>query len=114
MFIHGKHAISITIESSSQIGPSRANLLLHVNHVLRLDGTGRMMGEATVQFKVERHEFAGQMRKHARQYQPGHAITRIDYYLEWLHRVHVNEREGGPSISNAAGCFVHLPGLNGR
>src|SRR5260370_34154962 len=53
------------------------------------------------------------MSKHARQYQPGHAITRIDHYLEWLHRVHVNEREGVPYISIDDVVFRHLPGVNG-
>src|SRR6266566_3388592 len=112
MFIYGKHAISITIEGSSQIGPNLANLLLHINHVLRLDGTGRMMGKAAVQFKVEWHEFAGQMRKHARHHQPRHAIARIDHYLKWLHLVHINEGEDVLDIGISYLVFRHLPGVN--
>ena len=70
------------------------------------------MGEATIQFKVERHELAGQMRKHARQHQPGHAIARIDHHLEWLDLVHVNEREDMLDIGISDIMFRHLPGVN--
>src|SRR5260370_29838202 len=53
MLIDGEHTVGIAVESCSQIGTDLAHLLLHVNHVLWLDGTGGMMGETDLPFKVE-------------------------------------------------------------
>ena len=52
------------------------------------------------------------MRKHTRQHQPRHAIARIDHHLEWLHLVHVNEREDMLDIGINDLVFPHLPGVN--
>src|SRR2546421_3687072 len=52
------------------------------------------------------------MRKHTRHTNPRHAIARIDHYLEWLHLVHVNEREDMLDIGINDLVFPHLPGVN--
>ena len=48
MFIDGEHAVSVPIEGCTQVGPDFTYLLLHIHHVLRLDGASRMVGEVAV------------------------------------------------------------------
>src|SRR5437667_204279 len=82
MLIDGKHAVGIAIESRTEIGSDLQYFLLQRHQVLRLDGTGRVVGKGAIQFKVERDEMRGQVLKDTRHHHPGHAITGIDHYLE--------------------------------
>ena len=61
MFIDRKHAVGIAIESRTEIGSDLQYFLLQRHQVLRLDGTGRVVGKGAIQFKVERDEMRGRL-----------------------------------------------------
>src|SRR5437660_5105073 len=82
MLIHRKHAISIAIESGTEIGTYLEHLFLQRYKVLRLNGAWRVVREGTVQFKKEWDKLGRQVLKHARHYHSGHTITGIDHHFE--------------------------------
>src|SRR5438132_10827568 len=93
MFIDRKHAVGIAIEGRTQVGPYLTYLPLHIYHVLRLDGAGRVVRETAVKLKVQRHEFAREMQKdpwydHAR-----HTIARVNNHFERFDLAHIDKRE---------------------
>ena len=94
MLIDGKHAVGIAIESRTEIGSDLQYFLLQRHQVLRLDGTGRVVGKGAIQFKVERDEMRGQVLKDTRHHHPGHAITGIDHYLERANLADVDVGKG--------------------
>src|SRR5581483_2085879 len=59
VLIDGEHAISITIKGRTYVRAGLAYLLLNINHVLRLNGAGLVMGETAIKLKVQRNEFTG-------------------------------------------------------
>src|SRR5215831_12963759 len=94
MLIHREHTISIAIKGRTEVSAYLAYLPLQIFHILRLDGTGRMIGKTAIQVKVKRDKFAGQVLEHTRHHHARHAIASVDYHLEWPDFAYVNERKG--------------------
>ena len=94
MFIDREHAVGIAIEGGTEVGTDFTHLALYIYHVLRLDGAGRMVREAAVEFKVQRYEFARQMVKDTRHNHSCHTIARVNHHFEGFDFAHIDKREG--------------------
>ena len=93
MFIDREHAVSIAIEGRTEIGPYLTYLALYIYHVLGLDGAGWMVREGTVEFKVQRHEFAGEVEKDPWYDHSSHTVARVDNHFEGFDLAHIDKRE---------------------
>src|SRR5579875_1749191 len=93
MLINREHTIRIAIEGGAQIRARLTYLLLHIDHVLWLDGACRVMGEVAIKLKVQRNEFAGQALEDARHHHAGHAISGINNDFEGFDLAHIDKRK---------------------
>src|SRR5258708_34612476 len=91
MLIDGKHAVCVSVKGGSEVGSGLTNLLLHIYHVLGLDGTCGMVGEATIKLKLQWNELTGKVFEHTWQHHSCHAVPCINDYFEWLDLSHINK-----------------------
>src|SRR5690348_9893717 len=75
MLINREHAVSVTIKGCTDICSGLTYLLLHIHHILWLNRASRVIGETTIQIKIQRNKLTREALKDTRHNQTRHAIT---------------------------------------
>src|ERR1700716_4357315 len=82
MLIYREHTISITVESGAEIRSNLEYFFSQRFKVFWFNGTGRMVGECAIQFKVKWDELGRQVLKHTGHDHAGHTVAGINHDLE--------------------------------